>query len=84
MKERLKKKLDYFEWLKPDFAPRCRRLTPVLDCSCHVDTYFKNTIFMDNCKCWSRKEDKVTWLWSGSILHCMEEGGVEKSAIEGL
>lgn len=28
MKERLKKKPHYFEWLKPGFSPGCRRLTP--------------------------------------------------------
>lgn len=28
MKERLKKKPEYFEWLKPSFSPGCRRLTP--------------------------------------------------------
>ncbi|KAI6846811.1 FAD/NAD(P)-binding domain-containing protein [Hortaea werneckii] len=28
MKERLKKKPEYFDWLKPGFAPGCRRLTP--------------------------------------------------------
>lgn len=28
MKERLKKKPEYFEWLKPGFSPGCRRLTP--------------------------------------------------------
>lgn len=28
MKERLKKRPEYFEWLKPSFSPGCRRLTP--------------------------------------------------------
>lgn len=28
MKERLAKRPEYYEWLKPDFAPVCRRLTP--------------------------------------------------------
>ena len=28
MKERLKKKPEYFDWLKPGFSPGCRRLTP--------------------------------------------------------
>ena len=28
MKERLKKKPEYYEWLKPGFSPGCRRLTP--------------------------------------------------------
>lgn len=28
MQSRLKKKPEYYDWLKPDFAPGCRRLTP--------------------------------------------------------
>lgn len=28
MRERLKKKPEIFDWIKPDFAPGCRRLTP--------------------------------------------------------
>ena len=28
MQERLKKKPEYYEWLKPGFSPGCRRLTP--------------------------------------------------------
>ena len=28
MRERLQKKPEYFDWLKPNFAPGCRRLTP--------------------------------------------------------
>lgn len=28
MKDRLKKKPEYYEWLKPGFSPGCRRLTP--------------------------------------------------------
>jgi cation diffusion facilitator CzcD-associated flavoprotein CzcO len=38
----------------------------------HVDAYFKDTVFMDNCKSWYRKGDKVTGLWPGSTLHCIE------------
>jgi hypothetical protein len=44
----------------------------VADFSRHVDAYFKNTVFMDDCKSWYRKGDKVTGLWPGSALHCME------------
>ena len=28
MKERLKKKPEIYDWIRPDFAPGCRRLTP--------------------------------------------------------
>lgn len=37
-----------------------------------VDAYFKGTVFMDECRSWYRKADKVTGLWPGSTLHCIE------------
>lgn len=56
------------EKIKSMMAKRPR----VADFSRHVDAYFKNTVFMDDCKSWYRKGDKVTGLWPGSTLHCME------------
>lgn len=56
------------EHIKSMVAKRPR----VADFSRHVDAYFKNTVFMDDCKSWYRKGDKVTGLWPGSALHCME------------
>ncbi|KAI4853485.1 FAD/NAD(P)-binding domain-containing protein [Aureobasidium sp. EXF-8845] len=44
----------------------------VQDFSRLVDHYFKKTVFMDDCKSWYRKGDKITGLWPGSALHCME------------
>lgn len=38
----------------------------------YSDAYFKNTVFMDDCKSWYRKGDTVTGLWPGSTLHCIE------------
>lgn len=38
----------------------------------YIDSYFKGTVFMDDCKSWYRKGDKVTGLWPGSTLHCIE------------
>lgn len=38
----------------------------------YTDAYFKGTVFMDECKSWYRKGDKVTGLWPGSTLHCIE------------
>lgn len=38
----------------------------------YADAYFANTVFMDDCKSWYRKGDKVTGLWPGSTLHCIE------------
>lgn len=46
------------------------------DFMCHVDTYFKRTVFSDTCKSWYRSNggngDKITGLWPGSCLHCLE------------
>jgi len=44
----------------------------VRDFTRRADAYFKNTVFMDDCKSWYRKGDKVTGLWPGSTLHCIE------------
>lgn len=38
----------------------------------YSDAYFRSTVFMDDCKSWYRKGDKVTGLWPGSTLHCIE------------
>lgn len=38
----------------------------------YCDSYFKQTVVMDDCKSWYRKGDKVTGLWPGSTLHCIE------------
>ncbi|EME87794.1 uncharacterized protein MYCFIDRAFT_62548 [Pseudocercospora fijiensis CIRAD86] len=44
----------------------------------YCDSYFERTVFMDECKSWYRKDgrgvpgDKVTGLWPGSTLHCLE------------
>lgn len=44
----------------------------VADFLAYSDAYFKNTVFMDECKSWYRKGNIVTGLWPGSTLHCIE------------
>ncbi|KAI4752869.1 FAD/NAD(P)-binding domain-containing protein [Aureobasidium sp. EXF-3400] len=44
----------------------------VRDFLAYSDAYFKNTVFMDDCKSWYRKGDTVVGLWPGSTLHCIE------------
>lgn len=44
----------------------------VRDFSRYVDAYFQGTVFMDECKSWYRKNGKITGLWPGSTMHCME------------
>jgi hypothetical protein len=48
----------------------------VKDFSTIIDTYFKKTVYLDNCSSWYRsnggKGDRVTGLWPGSALHAME------------
>ncbi|PSK36081.1 hypothetical protein B9Z65_5896 [Elsinoe australis] len=38
----------------------------------YSDAYFKNTVFADECRSWYKTGDKVTGLWPGSTLHCIE------------
>lgn len=38
----------------------------------YVHTYFLGTVFMDDCKSWYRKDDRVIHLWPGSTLHAIE------------
>ena len=38
----------------------------------YADAYFKGTVFMDECKSWYRTGNKITGLWPGSTLHCIE------------
>lgn len=38
----------------------------------HIDAYFKKTVFMDECKTWYRKGDRIIGLWPGSNLHALE------------
>lgn len=38
----------------------------------HVNGYFQRTVFLDECKSWYRKNDRVIGLWPGSTLHAVE------------
>lgn len=38
----------------------------------YVDTYFQKTVFMDECKTWYRKGNRIIGLWPGSNLHALE------------
>ncbi|KIW62339.1 hypothetical protein PV04_10520 [Phialophora macrospora] len=38
----------------------------------YVDAYFPRTVFLDNCKTWYRKNNRVVGLWPGSTLHAIE------------
>ncbi|KAK6434497.1 hypothetical protein LTR95_009321 [Oleoguttula sp. CCFEE 5521] len=44
----------------------------------YVDTYFRGTVFSEDCQSWYKKNGKgqsgdvVTGLWPGSTLHCIE------------
>ncbi|KAK7553501.1 hypothetical protein IWX46DRAFT_519422 [Phyllosticta citricarpa] len=51
-------------------APRAER---VHDFTAYVDAYFQRTVYTDNCRSWYRsKEGKISGLWPGSPLHCIE------------
>jgi cation diffusion facilitator CzcD-associated flavoprotein CzcO len=63
---------------KENIASMVIRPARVKDFLQYVDAYFKGTVFMDECRSWYRKDgqgnsgDKVTGLWPGSCLHCIE------------
>jgi len=38
----------------------------------YTDAYFKSTVFTDECRSWYRTGEKITGLWPGSTLHCIE------------
>lgn len=38
----------------------------------HIEGYFPRTVFLDNCKTWYRKNDRIIGLWPGSTLHAVE------------
>ncbi|KAF2460341.1 hypothetical protein BDY21DRAFT_280493 [Lineolata rhizophorae] len=47
----------------------------VRDFMAYADAYFDRTVFMEDCRSWYRKGgkgDKVTGLWPGSSMHCIE------------
>ena len=38
----------------------------------YTDHYFEGTVYKDECRSWYRKGDRITGLWPGSTLHCIE------------
>ncbi|GAM84391.1 hypothetical protein ANO11243_023850 [Dothideomycetidae sp. 11243] len=44
----------------------------VHDFLAYADAYFATTVFTDDCRSWYRTGDKITGLWPGSTLHCIE------------
>jgi hypothetical protein len=54
-------------------TPKPERVKDFMD---YTNEYFKNTVYMDECNSWYRsdggKGDRITGLWPGSTLHCLE------------
>lgn len=38
----------------------------------HIKSYFQRTVYLDDCKSWYRKNDRIIGLWPGSTLHAIE------------
>jgi len=61
---------------KEDYASMMPKRERVADFSEYCTEYFKNTVYMDECNSWYRSEggkgDRITGLWPGSTLHCLE------------
>jgi hypothetical protein len=37
-----------------------------------LDAYFQKTVFLDKCRTWYRRDDRIIGLWPGSTLHAIE------------
>ncbi|KAK0668115.1 hypothetical protein QBC41DRAFT_394523 [Cercophora samala] len=57
---------------KEDYASLEPKPERVADFAEYTQTYFKNTVYMDNCNSWYRRGDKIVGLWPGSTLHALE------------
>jgi len=61
---------------KEDYVTMMPKPARVKDFSEFCQEYFKNTVYMDECNSWYRSEggkgDRITGLWPGSTLHCLE------------
>jgi len=61
---------------KEDYISMMPKLSLVRDFSEYCVEYFKSTVYMDECNSWYRSEggkgDRITGLWPGSTLHCLE------------
>lgn len=61
---------------KEDYASMTVKKERVADWSEYCHTYFKKTVYTDNCNSWYRSEggkgDRITGLWPGSTLHALE------------
>jgi len=65
---------------KEDYASLSPLPSRVRDFTAYCDRYFENTVYMDDCNSWYRAkgEDgeaakgRITGLWPGSTLHCLE------------
>jgi hypothetical protein len=61
---------------KEDYISMMPKPERVKDFMDYTNEYFKNTVYMDECNSWYRSEggkgDRITGLWPGSTLHCLE------------
>ncbi|KPI42856.1 putative sterigmatocystin biosynthesis monooxygenase stcW [Cyphellophora attinorum] len=38
----------------------------------HVENYFTKTVFLDDCRTWYRRDNRIIGLWPGSTVHAIE------------
>lgn len=61
---------------KEDYVTIAPKVARVKDFVEYCNEYFKKTVYMDECNSWYRsdggKGDRITGLWPGSTLHCLE------------
>ncbi|KXX78294.1 putative sterigmatocystin biosynthesis monooxygenase stcW [Madurella mycetomatis] len=57
---------------KEDYAAMEPKPERVRDFRAYADAYFARTVYVDACRSWYRRGDKVVGLWPGSTLHALE------------
>ncbi|KAK3366921.1 hypothetical protein B0T24DRAFT_722801 [Lasiosphaeria ovina] len=57
---------------KEDYAAMEPKAARVRDFSAYVAAYFRNTVYLDDCRSWYRRGGHIVGLWPGSTLHALE------------
>lgn len=57
---------------REDYASAEPRPERVADFVAYADAYFRGTVYLDECRSWYRRGDRIVGLWPGSTLHALE------------
>lgn len=57
---------------KEDIKSMTVKRARVEDFGAYCDSYFERTVYTDQCQSWYKRNGRITGLWPGSTLHCIE------------